>query len=223
MHLVQRAKSINAIQCWMPDAKGRHGCLGTAMATGLFIGWLSPSTDYGDSGMPAGRMRRVGMRVLELAYTCQRIYDEVIPLLYTLPTFLVDNICTLPWWKDTLPPNCFDSVRSLSMKFSLLPTREDPEFVRDPNSKFSSNAASKLADDMWQRTWSIVSQMKGLRRLQVILDTPGPVVAEMEAEVLEPLRKIMGLDDYEVAIGWDTQSKELLEDDTCEIPFRLVR
>lgn len=194
------------------------------MATGVFIGWLSPSIDYGDNGMPEGETRRVGMRVLGLVYTCQRIYDEVIPLLYTLPIFVVNNICTLPWWKDTLHTPRFDSVRSLKLKFLLVPTAQDPDFVQDPGSKFSSNAVSKLADNMWQKTWSTTAQMKGLRNLHVTLDTsPGPVAATMEAEVLETLGKTKDVEDYVVALSWEADAGTISGEMQMEMPFHLVR
>jgi len=168
--------------------------------------------------------RRLGMRVLGLACTCRRIYVEVIPLLYTVPTFVMNSVCTLPWWKDTLLPFRFDSVRSLRLRFLLLPTRQDPDFVQHPESKFSSNAASRLADDMWRNTWNVVAQMIGLRKLRVMLDTmPATVDPAVEMEVLEPLCEVRGIEDYVVLLAWNLDTETISEATKKDMPFRFVR
>lgn len=165
------------------------------------------------------------MRVLGLACTCQRMHDEVMPLLYKMPTFVVDSICTLPWWRDTLLPLRFDSVRSLSLNFFMLPTHQNPNVGQDDSLEHLSQGALKFADDMWDMTWGAVAQMKGLRSLRVQLTTiPGAVSIEKENEVLEPLRRIERVKDYQVLVGWELGTDHRVFEVRCtKVPFRLVR
>ena len=230
VHLAQESRRVCAIRCRMPDAAGRHSCLGSAIIQGNFLGWLSPSTDCQIRRTSEEGKRRLGLGVLSMASVCSRIHGEMMSMLYTYPTFILHDTCTLSLWKNVLVPRRLDMVRSLRLELFLFPTMADPEIFNLSKSTASSNHASRLADEMWQKTWNIVADMQGLRKLRVVLNTLTAFctefrqAADMEIEMLQPLCRIRRVEDYEVMIGWKPENLgEPFNMRALEIPFRLVR
>ncbi|KAJ5307639.1 Mutanase [Penicillium atrosanguineum] len=65
-----------------------------------------------------GDLRRTDI-LLGLALTSRQIYDESIHLLYTLNTFEFSNPWTLPYLRPTLPPDTWECIRNVELRWSF--------------------------------------------------------------------------------------------------------
>ncbi|KAL4979648.1 hypothetical protein BDW66DRAFT_94630 [Aspergillus desertorum] len=120
--------------------------------------------------------------LLALPMACKQLYAESVHLLYTLNTFEFSNTWSLPYLHPTVPPDLWDSIRSVELSWAFpghwLPSKDSVKSVY-----FSAGR------EQWLETCGAVTRMKGLQSFTLHLS--GSWFCEPVEKLpvfLEPLR-----------------------------------
>lgn len=94
-------------------------------------------------------------------------YSEAIPHLYRAHTFSLLHITHLLYFPLSVPQMRLNTIRTLHLRWAI---RALPYLRRGP----SSRIAYREDTENWEKGWSIIAAMQGLRELYVVLIDPSP-------------------------------------------------
>ncbi|KAL4983013.1 hypothetical protein BDW68DRAFT_43161 [Aspergillus falconensis] len=177
IHIIQRPdRRMGHVVC--PSAVTETG------ACDICRGGLPPSCSSCCSSREGSRSPQVLMQsnLLALPMACKQLYTESIHLLYTLNTFEFSNTWSLTYLHPTVPPDLWDSIRSVELSWAFpghwLPSKDPVKSVY-----FSAGR------QQWLETCGAITRMKGLQSFTLHLSGSWfcePV--ERLPVFLEPLR-----------------------------------
>ncbi len=154
--------------------------------------------------------------LLHLVMACRRIYAEAIPVLYEDTTFSMLHLESVISLADTILPQRLNMIRSVELGwYFYFPY---PLYTR----KFQPMDHPPYDIATWERVWSILANMEGMKKLRV--DLVGrwieSLTADEERQLLGPAMKVerprvwdMRIDWEDAEVDWEAQGA----------PFRVVR
>ncbi|KAI4608038.1 hypothetical protein J4E83_009221 [Alternaria metachromatica] len=115
-------------------------------------------------GKKGARLYPGGPTVLR---ACRRMYSEAISYLYRAHTFSLLHITHLLYLPASIPQPRLNSIRTLHLRWAI---RALPYMSRGPSNRvvYRDDTAN------WEKAWTIIANMQGLRHLRVILMDPSP-------------------------------------------------
>ncbi|KAF1918430.1 hypothetical protein BDU57DRAFT_556010 [Ampelomyces quisqualis] len=152
-------------------------------------------------GKQGQRLDQGGVNLLR---TCRRLYSEVIPGLYRPHSFSLLHSTHLLYLPARLPQPRIDSIRTLHLRW---PIRGMPYLRRDSSSK---RIAYPEDTKNWERGWSVLAGMVGLRQLHVVVIDPSPGGIwesrwlAQEEKLLGPVRQVTRPERFELVLPFDT-------------------
>lgn len=116
-------------------------------------------------------------------------YSEAIPYLYSAHTFSLLHVTHLLYLPSSIPQPRLNSIRTLHVRWAI---RALPYLRRGPSNRvvYREDTAN------WEKAWSIMAGMQGLRNLQVVLIDPSPqqiwatVWSDLEDILLDSVRAV---------------------------------
>ncbi|KAF2851648.1 hypothetical protein T440DRAFT_517137 [Plenodomus tracheiphilus IPT5] len=146
---------------------------------------------------------------LNMLTVCRRMYIETTPHLYNPHIFSLLHTTHLLLLPTRTPTPLLNHIRTLRLRWSI---RALPYLRRGP----ASRLAYREDTENWERGWSIIANMQGLRDLYVVLSDPSPGGVwerswlELEEELVGPVRGVVRpgvavvvLPYRSCGVGWD--------------------
>jgi hypothetical protein len=134
-------------------------------------------------------------------------YSEAIPHLYRAHTFSLLHVTHLLYLPARMPQQRLNSIRTLRLRWAI---RALPYLRRGP----SQSLAYREDTLSWERGWSIIASMSGLRDLYVVLLDPSPQDmwernwVELEEQLLRPVRDVTRPDCFELMLPFASCNTE---------------
>ncbi len=154
--------------------------------------------------------------LLPLLMACRRIYTEAIQVLYGDTTFSMRHLADVDLFAATILPQRLNTVRSVELGWSFY--FPYPPYTR----KLHYTRFDVTNIDAWERVWSILANMEGLRKLRV--DLVGrwiePLTAEEETRMLGPAMKVQRPRVWNIRVDWQCPG---LDWEAEGAPFRVTR
>ncbi|KAF2004642.1 hypothetical protein P154DRAFT_571857 [Amniculicola lignicola CBS 123094] len=181
----KETEKLCAYRCMRPPTwqvyRGHDGCL------------LSRHFFEGDSSFYRNYDPRVG--VLPLLRTCRMIYTELIPIVYSKPTFMFSSFNHFLLFTSSILPSRFSSLQSIHFERHgrnaqpkarpfenafyeplLYRPRPEPIPMRNPILPSLSQAngpmTAHLGVSVWWATCKVLQRLPGLKRLRVDIEWP---------------------------------------------------
>lgn len=125
------------------------------------------SSTYNDDSSPTARCRCKqrqhlvdwSKRLLEWRRTCRQIYNETVPLLYTTPTFILQDPFTFNLFASIVPEPDFAIIQSLRLELTWSNVT--------PTSAPTDTETVRIAQ--WEKVCSAIARLQGLQWL--VMDT----------------------------------------------------
>jgi len=189
-------------------------------------------------GVPGLRTyKQTGIRVLPMLQSCRVLYSEFVDFLYRSRLFTIRDIDTIPLLALCIRTQRLNSITSIRIDGRYMRSLESYGYPVSYISSAVARAHAALPSDSiqgnggtstWAAACSVLSQMKGLKNLWIYLghNAFGMELCSFEGEVpneemiFGPLRRIKGLEVFEVEVEWETLGTF---DEKAERPFRLRR
>ena len=120
---------------------------------------------------------------------CINRYSEAITHLYRPHTFSLLHLTHLLYLPTRLPQQRLNTIRTLRLRWAI---RALPYLRRGPTHRL----AYREDTQNWERGWSIIAGMTGLRDLYVVLIDPSPQDMwernwlELEEQLLAPVKEV---------------------------------
>ena len=215
-HIVRLGPRLGHIRCRDPHITRPwfHHCWGFSARGGNTYYW--PHNDcLADEG--TGKKNERGL--LPLVMACRRIYAEAIPVLYGEFTFSMLHLESLILLSETILPHRLNTIRSVKLGWyfcSPLPlySRGIQHFDRTPRDIAT-----------WERVWSILANMEGLRMLRV--DLVGrwvkPMTAEQERLLVWPAMQVKRPRVWDLILDWEDPGGAEFDWEAQGAPFKVVR
>ena len=150
--------------------------------------------------------------MLPILLTCQDIYRETTPLLYSTPLFAMQYTTTLMDLASTTLPHRWNTIRKMQLMYNF-----------DP--KIENNYQQRL--DLWRKACNLLKSISGLQWLKIGLDVSLTNLHWMirsdkavEVDLLGPLVPIRHVACFEVWISWELKDTRFTN---RHMPFRLKR
>ncbi|KAH3951442.1 hypothetical protein HBI56_083570 [Parastagonospora nodorum] len=155
-------------------------------------------------GKDSGRLEGASVSLLR---TCRRVYSEAVSHLYRPHTFSLLHITHLLYLPTRLPQQRMNSIRTLRLRWAI---RAMPYLCRGP-----SRCVAYREDTLnWERGWSIIASMKGLRDLYVVITDPSPQGiwernwVELEEQLLRPVTDVTRPSKFELMLPFASCSTD---------------
>ena len=215
-HIVRLGPRLGHIHCRDPQYTRPwfHRCWGiTVKGSDLHHG---PHNDFlTDEG--TGKKNKRGLLLLVMA--CRRIYAEAIPVLYGETTFSMLHLESLIFLSETILPHRLNTIRSVELGW----------YFYFPHPLYSRGAQDldRTRHDIatWERVWSILADMEGLRMLRV--DLVGrwmePLTAEQERLLVWPAMQVKRPRVWDLIIDWEDPGGNRFDWEAQGAPFKVVR
>lgn len=147
-------------------------------------------------------------------------YSECIYFLYAHHTFSLLHATHLLALPKRIPQQRLNAIRHLRLRWQI---RALPYLRRGSSTKY----AYREDTENWEKGWAILASMKGLKSLSVTLVDPSAQGIwennwlELEAVILEPVKKVKGLEKggFEVVLPYQSCDAERDMGD-CGVRFR---
>lgn len=168
LHIFVKSRKQASVRCKVPS-KGvgaiRNDC------------WRTDSEGH-TGGYPVDREN---VTLLSLLLICCFIYSEAIEILYTLNIFSFRSLNTLFYMSQTVLQRRFHAIQFLTLSWAI------EEHLYGPP-EWSGNPPNDTPT--WERTWRIISGMPNLHHVHVVLRSNISGIAQSEATILEPLKRV---------------------------------
>ncbi|KAH7068096.1 hypothetical protein BKA63DRAFT_536534 [Paraphoma chrysanthemicola] len=151
-------------------------------------------------GKEGERLSSAGVRMLR---TCRRMYSEAVPHLYRPHTFSLLHITHLLYLPTFLPQPRLNTIRTLRLRWAI---RALPYLRRGP----AQRLAYREDTNNWERGWSIIASMTGLRDLYVVITDPSPQGMwernwlELEEVLLRPVKAVIRPRWFELVLPYES-------------------
>ena len=137
-------------------------------------------------------------------------YSEAIYVLYAHNTFRFINLSTIISFSSIILPQRLKSIRSLHLHWEI----HMGYFKLNQTQTHRLELLERPVDTRWETVCQILADMSGLRELRVLLlQHPFWYVwreFKRQDEIFEPMRRIQGLEKYEVEVNWKVDPSPLL-------------
>ena len=215
-HIVRLGLRLGHIHCSDPQHTRPwfHRCWGISVkGSDLYHG---PHNDFlADEGTEKKNKRGL----LPLVMACRRIYTEAIPVLYVETTFSMLHLETLISLSETVLPNRLNLIQSVELGWYFY--FPHPHYCR----KVQHLDRTRRDITTWERVWSILADMEGLRMLRV--DLVGrwmePLTAEQERLLLWPAMQVKRPRVWDLILDWEDFGGAGFDWEAQGAPFKVVR
>ena len=152
---------------------------------------------------PCRARERTDGGLLALLLSCRQVYSEAIDELYHQPVFEFKDPATLLAFRATILPQRLNAIKAVNLTWAL---KADT---------FLSESGMKP----WWQCCEVLSNMRGLRQLNVVLYDSG-ASSDIVKGYIQHLRTIRHVDKFIVGLAWECDLR-IYEDGYA--PFRLVK
>ena len=157
--------------------------------------------------------------LLPLVMACRRIYAEATPVLYGENTFSMIHLESLISLSEAILPHRLNTIRSVELGWYFY----FPHHLYSRKIQQLDRTSYSVAT--WERVWSILADMEGLRMLRV--DLVGrwmePLTAEQERLLVWPAMQVKRPRVWDLIMDWEDPGGAGFDWEAQGAPFRVVR